>query len=187
MDGAARGHQVSTLPGVGATLRTLALPVIATAAVLAEADTRIPINLPGHRGLLWLSVLVAVALLARPRGTATAVGAASSLLAVTMGVDPVTALRYAAAAALLDAVLAIPLVRRHPILLAPAAAPIHLVALTTQVLHGVALPQLGGLALAHLGFGLAAGLLGWTLATAARPEHDGTDDGSPTTPGRRRG
>lgn len=152
--------------GVG--VARLALPVVAVAALAVESELRIPVGLPGHRGLLWLSVLVAVALIARPRGTATAVGTASSLVAIGLGVDPTMALRYAAAAVLLDAALSAPVVRRHPILLAVVAAPVHLVALATPVLHGTGLATLGdpgiaNKALLHLGFGLLAGLIGWTL------------------------
>lgn len=116
--------------------------------------------------------LVAVALIARPRGTATAVGVASSLVAIGLGTDPTMALRYAAAAVLLDAALAVPVVRRHPLLLVVVAAPVHLVALATPVLHGTGLATLGDKALFHLGFGLAAGLTGWILwkLTAGRSE-----------------
>lgn len=149
----------------GVRAARLALPLAAVAAVAVESELRIPVGLPGHRGLWWLSVLVAVAMIARPRGTATAVGMASSLVAIGMGTDPTTALRYAAAAVLLDAALMVPLVRRRPILLALLAAPIHLVALATPVLHGTGLAGLGDKALFHLAFGLFAGLIGWTLWT----------------------
>ena len=147
----------------GVRVARLALPLVAVAALAVESEVRIPVGLPGHRGLLWLSVLVAVALIARPRGTTTAVGVASSLVAIGMGTDPTTALRYAAAAVLLDAALAVPVVRRRPFLLALLAAPVHLVALATPVLHGTGLAALGERALFHMGFGLLAGLVGWTL------------------------
>ncbi|MBN9101929.1 MAG: hypothetical protein J0I49_28095 [Pseudonocardia sp.] len=158
----------------GASAARLALPVVAVAALAVESELRIPVGLPGHRGLLWLSVLVAVALIARPRGTATAVGAASSLVAIGLGTDPTTALRYAAAAVLLDAALSVPAVRRHPVLLALVAAPVHLVALATTVLHGTGVATLGDKALFHLGFGLVAGSTGWGLwkLTAGRRKTD---------------
>lgn len=97
-------------------------------------------------------------------GTATAVGAASALLLTAYGATPVDALRYAAAAALLDAALAVPAVRRFPVVLALLAPPIHLVALAAPMLRGV---PLADRALWHLGFGLVAGLLAWGVVRLA--------------------
>ncbi|WP_433290005.1 hypothetical protein ACQPZQ_41780 [Pseudonocardia sp. CA-142604] len=155
--------------------RDLALPLVAVAGIVAVADLRIPVGLPGHRGLIWLTLLAAVALSVRRPGVVTAVGAASTVLTFALGStvgDP----RYLAAAILLDATLAIPIVRRHPVLLALAASPIHLVALVAPLLGAVgvggALVGFGsGLATKvgfHLAFGLVAGLLGWTVAAALR-------------------
>ncbi|MCH6169649.1 hypothetical protein [Pseudonocardia alaniniphila] len=153
--------------------RDLALPLVAVAGIVAVTDLRIPVGLPGHRGLIWLTLLVAVALSVRRPGVVTAVGAASTVLTFALGSavgDP----RYLAAAILLDATLAVPIVRRHPVLLGLAASPIHLVALVAPLLGAVgaggALVGLGsGLATKagfHLAFGLVAGLLGWTVAAA---------------------
>lgn len=158
------------MPASPALLRSIALPVVAVAAIVAQADVRLAIGLPGHRGLLWLTVLAVVAYTARTRGTTTAVGAASALLLAGLGATPVDALRYAAAAALLDAALALPAVRRLPVLLAVLAGPIHLVALATPLLRGM---PLGDRPLLHLAFGLAAGLIAWAITR-------GTCDGSPT-------
>jgi hypothetical protein len=155
--------------------RDLALPLVAVAAIAATADLRIPVGLPGHRGLVWLTLLVAVALSARRPGTVTAVGAASTVLGIALGStvgDP----RYLAAAMLLDAALVIPAVRRHPALLVIAASPIHLVALVGPLVGAVggSAPLIGlgsGMGtrvVFHLAFGLAAGLLGWAIAAAAR-------------------
>lgn len=146
-------------------LGRIALPVVAVAAIAAQAELRLPITVPGHRGLVWLTVLVAVALIARPRGIATAVGAASTLLAIGMGTDPLMAIRYVAAAVLLDAALSLPAVTRWPALMILIAGPVHLVALASPAIRGL---PFGDRALTHLAFGVAAGLLGWGIARFAR-------------------
>lgn len=89
-------------------------------------------------------------------------------------------IRYAAAAALLDTALAVPAVRRFPVLLALLAAPIHLVALASPMLRGLASTPLAlaDRALWHLGFGLVAGLLAWGVVRLAG------GDGSRTSPTR---
>nr|WP_232080162.1 hypothetical protein [Mycobacterium branderi] len=136
-------------------LREVALPVLAVAAIVAYADVRTPLGLPGHRGLVWLSMLVAVALATRRPETVIAVGAAATTatLALHVAAGPWGAARYLAAAVLLYAVAA----RRRPCLVVLAAAPIHLVALAGSV---VSIER----AAFHLVFGLTAGLLGWAIA-----------------------
>ncbi|MFC5993452.1 hypothetical protein ACFQE5_04385 [Pseudonocardia hispaniensis] len=150
--------------------REFALPLAALLAIVATADLRIPIGLPGHRGLLWLTLLVAVALTARRTGTLSAVGVGSSALALALGTAAAPgALRYVAAAILLEAVAAAPLARRRPWVVALAAAPIHLVALVVPMGAGFGLATMGSLPrlLGHLGFGLVAGMLGWAFAAGA--------------------
>ena len=142
----------------------LAAAVLAAGAIAVSASVHIPLGLPGWRGLLWLPVLVATAVLARERpGTVSAVGAVAAVLATAGGTLPAQALPYAAAAVLLDAAIAVPAVRRHPWLLVPLAAPIHLVALAGPLSHGAdALAR----APSHLLFGLAAGVIGWAAGRA---------------------
>ncbi|MEZ0365463.1 hypothetical protein ACAG26_17415 [Mycobacterium sp. pUA109] len=164
----------STNPAVSRWAREVVFPVLAVAVIVGYADLRIPMGLPGHRGLIWLTLLVAVALTTRRRETVLAVGAGSTVasLLLHLAPGPADSARYLAAAVLLYAVAAAPVVRRRRWLVALAAAPIHLVALA-----GSLAPMLGGghlLVLAsagmtervlfHLGFGLVAGLLGWAIA-----------------------
>lgn len=155
--------------------REAAFPALAIVAIVASADIRIPLGLPGHRGLVWLTVLVAVTLLTRRRETVVVVGAASTLSAAVLdAAGPWMSGRYLAAAMLLYAAAAIPAVRGRPWLLSGAAAPIHLVALAGSIFavgRAGALPATVWNGMAeraefHLGFGLLAGLLGWALASA---------------------
>jgi hypothetical protein len=154
--------------------REVALPVLATALIVGYSDIRIPLGLPGHRGLIWLTLLVTVALVTRKRETVIVVGAVSTMagMALHVAAGPWGSSRYLAAAVMLYAVAAVPVVRHRQWLLAVAAAPIHLVALA-----GSAATLLGGgylftsasvglaeKAVFHLGFGLLAGLLGWAVA-----------------------
>lgn len=140
-------------------LRDVALPVLAVAAIVAYADVRTPLGLPGHRGLVWLTMLVAVALATRRRETVIAVGAAATTatLALHVTAGPWGGARYLAAAVLLYVVAVMPVARRRPWLVVLAAAPIHLVALAGSVVSAER-------AVFHLVFGLIAGLLGWAIA-----------------------
>ncbi|OBL01456.1 hypothetical protein A5646_19630 [Mycobacterium sp. 1245499.0] len=159
-------------PTAGSTaVREVAFPLVAVAAIVASTDIRIPLGLPGHRGLIWLTLLVAVALVTARRETVLAVGAASSITALPIhGLsDPLWSSRYGAAAALLFTVGFVPVVRLHRWLLALAAAPIHLVALASSVASGRAMSawvSTGMLERAawHLIFGFVAGVLAWVVA-----------------------
>lgn len=140
--------------------REIAFPVIAVVGIVGYADIRMPLGLPGHRGLIWLTVLVAVALMTHRRETVIAVGAASTAATVMMHVaGPSGSARYLMAGVLLYAVAAVPVVRRRRWFLVLAAAPIHLVALAGSISVGI-----GEKVLFHLAFGLAAGLLGGAVA-----------------------
>lgn len=153
-------------------VREVGFPLLAAAIIVASTDIRIPLGLPGHRGLVWLTLLVAVALVTARRETVLAVGAAASIAALPLhGLsDPLWSSRYVAAAALLYAAAALPVIRARRWLLAIAAAPIHLVALASSVvaLHGgghMSAWLSTGLvekACWHLGFGFLAGALAWT-------------------------
>lgn len=149
-------------------------PLLAVATIVASTDIRTPLGLPGHRGLVWLTLLVAVALVTARRETVLAVGAASSIATLPIHgfSDPLWSCRYVAAAALLYATASLPAMRVRRWLLSVAAAPIHLVALASSAfsLHAGShwstwasngLPEK---ACWHLFFGLFAGLLGWVVA-----------------------
>lgn len=159
--------------------RDVAFPTIATVAIVGYADIRIPMGLPGHRGLIWLTLLVAVVLLANRRATVLAVGAAATITTpfIDGGTGAVAgaagSVRYLAAAIALYAVAAVPMLYGRRWLVALAAAPIHLVALADSVAvllgrgypFGVGSVGMAEKALFHLGFGLGAGLLGWAIAS----------------------
>jgi hypothetical protein len=156
---------------------TAVLCVLATAGVVLQQELRTPLHVPGHRGLLWLSLLVAVRVVARRPGPALAVGVASAGLTAALALSPdgpFGALPYVLAAGALDATALVPWLRRRAWPVVLAAAPVHLVALVVplsqSLLVGVAPMALaqgaGGVALLHVGFGAAAGLLGLGLARA---------------------
>ncbi|OBI96772.1 hypothetical protein A5661_18805 [Mycobacterium asiaticum] len=142
--------------------RELLFPLLATLLIAGYADIRVPMGLPGHRGLIWLTLLVAVVLTTHRRSTVLAVGVAAALASVSLH-PPIGGTRYLAAAVLLYAVAGVARRRRWVVVL--AAAPIHLVALAGSTL---VLPGLAEKALCHMGFGLAAGALGWGIASVVR-------------------
>ena len=167
----------------GARLRAVAptavLVAAAAAAVVVAADVRIPLHLPGHRGLLWLTALVAAALIARRPGPATAAGVLAGGTVAVVGIGnggALGAVPYVLAALLLDGALAAGVIRRRPVLLVVLAAPIHLVALVVPIARSArvgvglsgSLPGLAPVALSHLAFGLAAGVIGGGVAYAVR-------------------
>lgn len=163
-------------PAHGLSLfREVALPALAVALIVVYSDIRIPLGLPGHRGLVWLTLLVLVALATHRRETVVAVGAVATMatFAAQTPAGPWASGRYLAAAVLLYAVAAAPVVRCRRWLLAVAAAPIHLVALGGSIVALIARGQLFAFASAgmtervvlHLAFGLIAGLLGLALAS----------------------
>ncbi|OBK51270.1 hypothetical protein [Mycobacterium kubicae] len=151
----------------GRLARDLVFAALAVTVIAMSADVRMPMALPGHRGLIWLTVLVTTALVTRTRATVVAVGAGATLatLVLQLPPGPWAGLRYVAAALLLCAVAA----TGSRWLVAVAAAPIHLVALAGSSEGAGMLDKV----LFHLGFGLVAGLLGWAIASvldrAARP------------------
>ncbi|WP_232000764.1 hypothetical protein [Mycobacterium kyorinense] len=156
-----------------AVAREVAFPLLAVALIVAYCDVRIPLGLPGHRGLVWLTLLVMVVVVTSRRETVIAVGAASTLATSAIGAaaGPCHGGQYVAAAVLLYAVAAVGAVRRRRWLLALSAAPIHLVALASSVVALLGRGQLFTFASVgmaervafHLTFGLIAGLLAWTL------------------------
>ncbi|WP_018334778.1 hypothetical protein [Actinomycetospora chiangmaiensis] len=161
------------------TLRMPAVAVVATAGIVAQADLRLALHAPGWRGVLWLGLLVGVAHVAPRPGTTTAVALLASASALLLGLvpqGPLGVVPYLAAAAALEGIAVLAVVRRHPVLLAVAAAPIHLVALVVPlgrslavgVTPAVALAGIGGVVLLHLVFGLVAGLLALTSTRPVR-------------------
>ncbi|KLO25264.1 hypothetical protein ABW16_23490 [Mycolicibacter heraklionensis] len=154
--------------------REVVFPAAAAVVITLSSDMRMPLGLPGHRGLVWLTLLVAVALTTRRPQTVLAVGAASTAATALLqsGPGPWAGVRYLGAAAFLYLLTTIPAVRCRRWLIALAAAPIHLVALAVPIAtglfggHHAAVVGIGDKALFHLGFGLVAGILGWVIAAA---------------------
>ncbi|MEB3070780.1 hypothetical protein [[Mycobacterium] vasticus] len=165
--------------------REVVFPVAAAAVIVLAADVRMPLGLPGHRGLVWLTMLVAVALTARRPQTVLAVGAASTAatLLLQSGPGPWASTRYLGAAALLCLLTSRAWVRRW--LVAVAAAPIHLVALVIPIAttliggHQLAMVGMSEKVVFHLGFGLIAGLLGWAMAAVI--DRAGPEDSRPVS------
>jgi hypothetical protein len=156
---------------------TALLCVLAAAGIVVQQELRTPLHVPGHRGLLWLGLLVAVRLAARRPGPTLAVAVSSAALIAGLRLapeGPLAPLPYVLAAALLDATALVPWLVRRPWIVAGLAAPIHLVALVVpawrSLLVGVAPTALAqgmtSVAVLHLCFGAGAGLLGWGLAAA---------------------
>jgi hypothetical protein len=152
--------------------RDVAFPALAVVVIVAYADIRIPMGLPGHRGLVWLSLLVAVVLATHRCSTVIAVGAASTFAtwAVHLPGGVGGSVRYVAAAIVLYAVSSWVGARARRWVVVLAAAPIHLVALADSFgrgyLSAVVAPGMAEKALFHLVFGVVAGLLGWAMASA---------------------
>ncbi len=148
--------------------REVAVPVAAVALIAATAEMRLPIGVPGHRGLIWLTLLVAVALTTRVRATVITVGAASAVTVLAVQGASWQGGRYLLAAVLLYLLAGTAAVQRRRWRLALAAAPIHLVAVAVPTgLFGAAgvAAKVGG----HLGFGLLAGVLGLLIAAGVGP------------------
>lgn len=156
---------------------TLVLCVLATAAVILQQEFRLPLHLPGHRGLMWMTVLVAVRLSVGRPGPAMAVGATAAAATAIFGLSPdgpVSALPYLIAAAALDATALVPQLRARRWAVAIISAPIFVVAsIPSSPLVGAGVG--GGTTLAptstillFLCIGAAAGLVGMGLASAWR-------------------
>src|SRR5919206_137891 len=139
---------------------------VAVLAILVQAQLHSPIGIPGHRGLVWLTLLVAVLLFTSSPPATAAVGLTSAGLMAALGLGPQAAIPPAAAAVILAAIASAGWVRHRPWLIAVLAAPVHLVALVMP-LHRMltaGAPMHSGMnsvIILYLVFGLAAGLAGW--------------------------
>ena len=142
---------------------------VAVLAILVQAQLHSPIGIPGHRGLVWLTLLVAVLLFTSSPPATAAVGLTSAGLMAALGLGPQAAIPPAAAAVILATIASAGWVRHRPWLIAVLAAPVHLVALVMP-LHRMltaGAPMHSGMnsvIMLYLVFGLGAGLAGWMLA-----------------------
>jgi hypothetical protein len=142
---------------------------ITVVAVVVQAQLRSPIGVPGHRGLVWLTLLVAVLLFTGSPTATAAVGLSSAGVIAALGLGPHAAVPPAAAAMILAAVASASWVRRRSWVVALLAAPVHLVALVVPLHRDLTVgttvhPEMGSMVTLLLLFGLAAGLAGWGLA-----------------------
>jgi hypothetical protein len=142
---------------------------VTVVAVVVQTQLRIPIGVPGHRGLVWLTLLVAVLLFTGSPPATAAVGLTSAGLITALGLGPQAAVPPAAAAIILATVASAQWVRRRPWAIALLAAPVHLVALIVPLHRGLMVgvtthPEMESMITLYLLFGLAAGLGGWGLA-----------------------
>jgi len=162
------------------TFELLLMALFGALIVVANVALRFPIRVPGHSGLLWMTLLVtARAVVARP-GAASIVGLASGLMATFAGVGDKgaldTFLSYTAAGVGVDAVMAVTGARMRPLSCALAGLGGNLLKLATKtvlelwigipagfLLLGRAYP-----AFTAAVFGLAGGYLGYLVTDALR-------------------
>lgn len=169
MDASMIGRALPVRLRHGLAARGALLCGVTVCAILVQAQIRSPIGVPGHRGLVWLTLLVAVLLLTGSPPAIAAVGLTSAGLMAALGLGPQAVLPPAAAAVILAAVASAQWVHHRPWVIAVLAAPVHLVALVVP-LHrtltaGASMhPGMGSVITLYLLFGLAAGLAGWLLA-----------------------
>lgn len=172
----------STAPGPArravpaATLARLGVAALAVAVIVFQQLYRTPWGLPGHRGIFWLTSLIAARWALDRTGSATAVAVTSG--GILLGFDPtlsIHVLPLMAAGVLIDAVAAVPLVRRLPWLMIVLAPLIHLVNIVNPFVHNLEVAPLGVVLngmwfyiRGHLEWGVGAGFLGTGLGLGAR-------------------
>lgn len=157
------------------TWSTLVLCTLATTGIIVQQELHLPLHIPGYRGLIWMTLLVAVRLVAGRAGPAVVAGVTGGAVSAFLGWSPhgiLGALPYVIAAAALDATAFVPLVRTARWIVAALTAPIYLVAMIpVSPLVSVGNPAQQGFTstvLAFLCLGAAAGLLGLVLSAAWR-------------------
>lgn len=165
-------------PVAGDITRPVIVCLGAVLVIVAQMAWRLPLGLPGHRGVLWMAALVVVALVA-PRGATVGTGVTAAGVGGALGLianGPLGFVPYVAAALLLELVMVAPVLRRHSWLVVPLASVIHLVGVIVPVTKGWAVGVtaaalahgLSGVAAFHLIFGLIGGGLGWLVARPLR-------------------
>jgi hypothetical protein len=169
-------------------LQRLIVGSVGTAGVIGFAAWKVPLGLPGHRALGWLTMLVAARLIAG-RGMGALVGVASAVLVLELGISPdgvYGVADYAIAGILIDATLtARPSMTRSPLVLVVLGA---IVLLAVGWIAPLGRSLTGGIPMAELWpsvvsvagaglsrivvldllFGAIAGGMGWSLAAALR-------------------
>jgi hypothetical protein len=162
-------HRLTRIPRPTAATAVVGVIVsLAVVGVVLQQLVHTPWGLPGHRGLFWLSTLIAARWAIDRPGTALGIATASSagilVLDPTMGVHVAP---YLIAGFLVDLAASVKFVRRHPWTMIPLAPIILLVNLVNPFLHNLALSPLtatisgmGFYIQGHLLWGIAAGIVG---------------------------
>jgi len=170
-------HRLTRIPRPTAATAVVGVIVaLAVVGVVLQQLVHTPWGLPGHRGLFWLSTLIAARWAIDRPGTALGIATASSagilVLDPTMGVHVAP---YLIAGFLVDLAASVKFVRRHPWTMIPLAPIILLVNLVNPFLHNLALSPLtatisgmGFYIQGHLLWGIAAGIVGMGAGVFAR-------------------
>lgn len=155
---------------------TGAVAAAAVAVIVWQQLGHTPWGLPGHRGIFWLSALIASRWIIDRPSTAIRIAAASSCLILVIA--PATGgqvVPYLLAALLVDWAAAAQAIRRHPWLLLPLAPLIHLVGVLSPLAHslgisplGTVLPGMWFYIQGHLLWGAAAGVTGLAVGVPGR-------------------
>lgn len=153
-----------------------AVAAAAVAVIVWQQMGHTPWGLPGHRGVFWLSALIASRWIIDRPGTAIRISALSSSLILVM--SPATGgqvVPYLVAALLVDLAAATRVIRRHPWLLLPLAPLIHLVGVLSPLVHNLAISPLAAVlpgmwfyVQGHLLWGAAAGVVGLGVGIPGR-------------------
>jgi len=102
-----RLHSTSGAVRVRRRLPIVVTAIFAVGLIVGEQVLRSPLNLAGHRAMVWLAALVAVRVAANRAGWATLVGAGAALGSALTGAVATVALAYLLCGFALDAVLAL--------------------------------------------------------------------------------
>lgn len=155
---------------------TGAVAASAVAVIVGQQLVHTPWGLPGHRGLFWLSALIASRWIIDRPGAAIRIAATSSCLILVIA--PATGARvvpYLVAALLVDRAGATQAIHRHPWLLLPLAPLIHLAGVLSPFVHelgisplGTVLPGMWFYIQGHLLWGAAAGVAGLAVGVPGR-------------------
>ena len=162
------------------------LIALVTGLAVAKRVFDFHLGIPGHSGVLWIAVLLAGGASGR-KGTGLAAGLAVGLWGVPLGLGHsmgYNALLYGSAGAALDLYrLWQPLRLSNPLGAAAAGLAMHVAKLGYVVTYAgmigmvknIHLFGFGPVALNHAIFGVAGGLLGWTMLRVARSRRRDAD------------
>lgn len=156
-------------------LTQAAIAIAGVALIVAQQWVRTPWGLPGHRAIVWLTVLIALRWALGRTWSATAVGGAAGVVLFAMNpAFGIQAVVYLVVGAGVDRIAGWDVVRRRPWLIVLCAPILHLVALAAPLLRTAQYPgadPAGFLAFAlrgHLFWGLVAGILGLLMGSLLR-------------------